>query len=81
MTSKHVEAREHGTLDAISGAIGAVRKHWGDYGYRVGIAVSNYAGSIIVEVVHSDGSRFNLKSDRFGNVSQWNDSTEEWRTL
>ena len=52
------------TLDQLSAYTWAVRKHWGDYGYRI------RTNGCLAQVEHTDGSRFYLKADRFGNVTQ-----------
>lgn len=59
-------------LDAIWGATAYLAKEWGDYGYRIG-----YAGQYgtpehpyLFACSHSDGSRFAIVADRYGNARQ-----------
>lgn len=63
------------SLDSISGAIGFVRREYGDYGYRVSIEARGLYG-----VRFADGSEFFVASDHYGNARrvEWNGS--EWVT-
>ncbi len=56
-------------LDVIGAAAGFVRANWGDYGYAIG-TLDGYGGGGTFRVTHSDGSRFNVISDRYGNVRE-----------
>lgn len=59
-------------LDAFYGAAGYLAREWGDYGYRIG-----YVGQYgipgkphLFACCHSDGSRFWIVADRYGNAEQ-----------
>jgi hypothetical protein len=52
---------------ALSAAAHFVDREYGSHGYRIGIAMSS--GAVVAfEVAHSDGSRFNIIADKWGNV-------------
>jgi hypothetical protein len=55
------------TPDQMSAAAGYISDEWGDYGYRItGIESPTRAVSAF-RVVASDGSRFTVFADRYGN--------------
>lgn len=54
------------TLEAVSGVVWAVRNYWGDHGYTL-----HHVGGGVFQVQHTDGSRFYLKGDRYGNVTEF----------
>jgi hypothetical protein len=51
------------TLDAVAAVVAYVGREWGDYGYRL-----SQAGGGVFQVRHTDGSRFLVGSDAYGNV-------------
>lgn len=56
------------TADQMSSAAGYLVKNWGDYGYRFeGIESRSFAVSVF-RVVCSDGSRFVIVADKWGNA-------------
>jgi hypothetical protein len=57
------------SCDALFGIAGHVSREYGDYGYRASI-IGTWQGGAIAEVRHSDGSRFLLVADRYGNVAR-----------
>lgn len=60
----------HASLDAIASAARYVEREWGEYGYSV-VEVSGGPTfkSAILQICHSDGSRFFVGSDRYGNCA------------
>jgi hypothetical protein len=53
--------------DALQAAARLVDDEWGGHGYVMGIARGD--GTVaIFEVVHFDGSRFNIVADKYGNA-------------
>lgn len=55
------------TPDQLAAAGGYISRTWGDYGYRIeGIESATYAVSLF-HVCASDGSRFIVAADRWGN--------------
>ena len=61
---RRAEAIPYGaTLEAVSAVAAYVRREWGDYGYTL-----RQASSGLFQVQCSDGSRFLVGSDRYGNV-------------
>jgi hypothetical protein len=54
--------------DAMIAAAAHVEREYG-YGYRIGIKASNWLTGVF-EVHASDGSEFELISDRYGNVTR-----------
>lgn len=54
--------------DALSAAASYVGREYGHHGYRIGHA-QTFLGVAVFEVVASDGARFNIAADRWGNVS------------
>lgn len=55
------------TLEAISGAVAHIRRDYGE-NYTIGVVASSMRGGGVFEVCASDGARFELVSDRYGNV-------------
>lgn len=56
--------------DALAAAAAAVEREWGSgYGIEAVHAIG-YTGGVRLEVVASDGSRFQVAADRWGNVWQ-----------
>lgn len=55
------------TPDQLSAAGGYISRQWGDYGYRVEEIESATARVSLFHVVASDGSRFTVLADRYGN--------------
>lgn len=64
-------------LDCISGAVGFLRKEWGEYGYHMSIEASGLY-SALFGVRHSDGSEFYILSDRYGCAYQVEWDGREW---
>lgn len=58
----------HVSPSAMIGAAMHVEHEYGMSGYRVGIVAAGLGGEGEFEVTASDGSRFELIADRFGNV-------------
>jgi len=57
------------TLEAIRSAAGHVAREWGEYGYRVERAEQGPTrGAATLHIVHSDGSRFSVTADAYGNI-------------
>jgi hypothetical protein len=56
--------------DAMMAAAAHVERDYGHSGYSLGIISSSWTGSGLFEVSHSDGSRFRLYADRWGNVAR-----------
>lgn len=57
------------TADQMSSAAGYLVQNWGDYGFRFeGIETPTYAVSVF-RVVCSDGGRFSIVADKWGNTS------------
>lgn len=64
-------------VDAYMAAGGYLSRNWGDHGYRIGY-VGQYGTEThpyLFSCSHSDGSRFFLVSDRWGNVAEWKDES------
>jgi len=55
--------------DAMIAVAAHVEREYG-YGYRIGVASSSWAGHGTFQVRASDGSRFRLFVDRYGNVAR-----------
>jgi len=55
-------------LDVLSAVASYVRKGWGEYGYSVQLVAAYGAFGAVARVSHFDGSRFDVKADRYGNV-------------
>lgn len=54
--------------DTIIAACGRVNREWGSYGYRVeSVEQIGWTGGVTLHVVHTDGSRFTVSVDRWGN--------------
>jgi hypothetical protein len=59
------------TADQMSGAAGYLTRNWGDYGYRfTGIESPTHAVSVF-RVTVSDGGRFAIVADKWGNCSHF----------
>ena len=57
------------TADQMSSAASYLIRNWGDYGYRFeGIETRTFAVSVF-RVVCSDGGRFSIVADKWGNTS------------
>jgi hypothetical protein len=57
------------TADQMSSAAGYLTRTWGDYGYWFeGIETFTFAVSVF-RVVCSDGSRFSIVADKWGNTA------------
>jgi hypothetical protein len=64
------------TADQMSSAAGHLVRNWGDYGYRFeGIETCTYAVSVF-RVVCSDGGRFAIVADKWGNVAHLDTHTD-----
>jgi len=55
------------TPDAVIAAIAHLERGWG-HGYRILGLDSPQWGSARIHVAHSDGSRFTITADRWGNI-------------
>jgi hypothetical protein len=55
--------------DAMGAAASYVEREYG-YGYSLGIVSSSWTGCGLFEVCSSDGSRFRIYADRYGNVAR-----------
>lgn len=63
------------TVDAVYAVVGYLAREWGEHGYRLSVEGSR-SGGAIAHVVHSDGSRFVILADRWGNVLGHGDTVE-----
>lgn len=62
--------------EAMLAAASHVSNEYGHYGYRLGLSDEVSVPAVYVfEVVCSDGSRFNLVVDKYGNVQRIPDGT------
>lgn len=59
----------HATVDAAFAVLGHLSREWGDHGYRVHVE-GDGAGGAICHVRHTDGSEFEIRSDRWGNIRE-----------
>ena len=55
------------SADQMSSAAGYLARNWGDYGYRFEKIESPTTKVSLFHVVHSDGSRFAIAVDKWGN--------------
>jgi predicted Zn-ribbon and HTH transcriptional regulator len=55
----------YATTDQMGAAAGYLSREWGDHGY--GIKQADEEG--VFDCIHSDGSRFQIRADRWGNTS------------
>lgn len=58
------------TPDQISSIGAYIAREWGDYGYRIENMESPTRAITVAHVVHSDGSRFMVAGDRYGQCQQ-----------
>jgi hypothetical protein len=66
-TTKRVYATSQTvTTDAMFGAAGMLAREWGDYGYRIGVQITDGRGGAVFGCRHTDGSEFFIYSDRYG---------------
>jgi hypothetical protein len=72
----HYEARHFTSCDSLWAAASYVAKEYGDHGYRIGLADTILGRVSVFEVAHSDGSRFNIAADRWGNVRTLSDDLD-----
>jgi hypothetical protein len=63
------EPRHMASPDAMIAAAAHVEREYG-YGYRIGLAAIDWRGGGIFAVRASDGARFSLYADRYGNVER-----------
>ena len=69
-------------LDAIIAAAARVQREWGDYGYSVERAEHGPSwGACTLHVVCSDGGRFTVAADRYGNPLETESDRESARDL
>ena len=62
------------TVDQLASVAGYIAREWGDYGYTIeGIESPTHAVSLF-HVRHSDGSRFIVAADKWGNCQKAADS-------
>jgi hypothetical protein len=58
--------------DAVIAAIAHLHREWGDYGYWIEkieeIEEGPLRGGATIHVVHSDGSRFTISADAYGQI-------------
>jgi len=63
--------------DQLSAAAGYLNREWGCYGYTiVGIESPTHVVTLF-RVTHSDGSRFTIATDKWGNCRDWSDESGE----
>lgn len=55
--------------EAFASAARFVQREWGDVGYRIGFEARD-GGLYVFRCAHSDGSRFWVWADKYGNVGQ-----------
>jgi hypothetical protein len=55
------------SLDSMSGAVTYIRREYGEH-YSIGLVWGSYGAGGLYEVHASDGSRFEIVSDAYGNV-------------
>lgn len=55
------------TTDQMSSAAGYLTRNWGDYGYRIEKIESPTTKVSLFHVVASDGGRFAIAADKWGN--------------
>ena len=55
------------TPDQMASAGGYISREWGDYGYRIEEIESPTRAVTVFHVVASDGSRFTVLADKWGN--------------
>jgi hypothetical protein len=58
------------TPDQLSGIGAYIAREWGDYGYRIEAMESPTRAITVAHVVASDGSRFMVAGDRYGQCQQ-----------
>ena len=69
------------TPDQMASAGGYISREWGDYGYRIeGIESPTHAVAVF-RVVASDGSRFAIAADKWGNCRALPDGDIARRTV
>ena len=56
------------TADQMSAAAGYLTRNWGDYGYRFEAIESPTHRVSLFRVCCSDGGRFTIAADRYGNA-------------
>lgn len=56
--------------DAMIAAAAHVEREYGVSGYQIGLAWSDWSGAGCFDVRASDGARFRLYVDRYGNVTR-----------
>jgi hypothetical protein len=56
------------TTDQMSAAAAYISKNWGDYGYRIEAIESPTSAVSLFHVVCSDGGRFVVAADKWGNT-------------
>jgi hypothetical protein len=61
--------------DAMIAAAAHVEREYGS-GYRIGVVASGWLGGGLFQVRASDGSEFELVSDRYGNVTRPDEHAE-----
>lgn len=69
------DANDWVSPEAMIAAAAHVDREYG-YGYRIGIVTSNYTGGGLFCVRASDGSRFRVFADRYGNVERIPDASD-----
>jgi len=63
------------SADQMSAAAGYLARQWGEYGYTIEGIESPSTRVSLFRIRHSDGSRFTIATDRWGNCRDW-ESTE-----
>lgn len=61
------DVSELATVDAAGALVSALSRAWGEHGYRIAVSGCGW-GHGVAECAASDGSRFWLAADRWGNV-------------
>jgi len=56
------------TMDQLASAAGYITRNWGDHHYRVEAIESPTHAVSVFSVVCSDGARFSIAADKWGNV-------------
>lgn len=59
----------YASMDAAFSALSYLSREWGDYGYSVALS-GDGSGGAVLNVTHSDGSEFDIRTDRYGNVAK-----------
>ena len=68
------------TPDQLASAGSYISHEWGDYGYRIEAIESRTSAVAVFSVCASDGSRFAIAADRWGNCQMLPDGAAVQRT-